>query len=109
VIANLLSNALKFSHQGGHIEVRLEIEGANVRVSVKDWGVGISDESQPKIFDKFEQSDMTDTRSFGGSGLGLTIAKELVEQHGGSIGFDSKLGSGATFHFTLKQVCPPER
>ena len=109
VMANLLSNALKFSHEGGLIEVRLENEGANVCVSIKDWGVGIPDEAQSSIFDKFVQSDMTDARSAGGSGLGLTITKEIVEQHGGSVGFDSKYGVGTTFHFTLKRSavrCP---
>ncbi len=107
VMANLLSNALKFSHEGGLIEVRLEDEGENVRVSIKDWGDGIEDHAQSSIFEKFVQSDMADTRSAGGSGLGLTIAKEIVEKHGGSIWFDSEYGTGTTFHVTLKRCAVP--
>lgn len=107
VTANLLSNALKFSHEGGHIEVRIENQGENVRVSVRDWGVGIQDEAQSSIFDKFVQADMSDTRSVGGTGLGLSIAKEIIELHGGSIGFDSTYGTGTTFYFTLKRSAVP--
>lgn len=101
VMANLLSNAAKFSPQGSNVDVFMEKTGHTVRVSVRDHGTGISDEFRSKIFEKFSQADSSDTRAKGGTGLGLAISKVLVEQMGGSIGFHSEAGKGATFYFEL--------
>ncbi len=101
VLANLISNAAKFSPHGSKVEVFMEKIGETVRVSVRDHGNGISDEFRSKIFEKFSQADSSDTRAKGGTGLGLAISKVLVEQMGGSINFYSEAGKGSTFYFEL--------
>ncbi len=102
VVWNLLSNALKFTPSGGRIEVRLERPAGFARIVVADTGVGIAPEILPVIFDRFRQADATTTRRHRGLGLGLAIAKHLVELHGGSIWADSDgLGCGARFTVEL--------
>ena len=102
VVWNLLSNALKFTPSGGRIEVRLERQTGFARIVVADTGVGIAPETLPAIFDRFRQADATTTRRHRGLGLGLAIAKHLVERHGGSIWADSDgLGCGARFTVEL--------
>ena len=102
VVWNLLSNALKFTPSGGHIEVRLERQAGFARIVVADTGVGIAPETLAAIFDRFRQADATTTRRHRGLGLGLAIAKHLVELHGGSIWADSDgLGCGARFTVEL--------
>ncbi|MCZ4320632.1 PAS domain S-box protein [Pseudomonas anguilliseptica] len=101
VLANLLSNAAKFSPQGQTVEVRVEQHDALVRVSVTDHGPGVPENFQARIFSKFSQADATDTRQKGGTGLGLAISKEIIERIGGKIGFHSSPGHGATFWFEL--------
>lgn len=100
VLLNLLSNALKFTEQGG-VTVRARLEGARVRIEVQDTGVGISPADQAIIFEKFRQSESFMTRSQQGTGLGLTLAKELVEHMGGDIGAQSTLGTGSVFYVLL--------
>ena len=85
IIWNLLSNAVKFTPRGGKILVRLEQDGTNARVTVKDTGLGIDPEFLPRVFDRFLQADSSTTRSFGGLGLGLAIVRHLVELHGGTV------------------------
>jgi len=102
VLANLMSNAAKFSHKGGVVEIALAQNDALIRVTVKDFGSGIPDAAQASIFEKFTQADSSDQRQKGGSGLGLSIAKSLVTAMGGSIGFTSEVGKGTTFFFDLK-------
>jgi signal transduction histidine kinase/ActR/RegA family two-component response regulator len=98
VVWNLLSNAIKFTPTGGRIEVKLERAGENVEISVSDTGLGIGSDFLPFIFDRFRQADGTTTRQHGGLGLGLAIARHLVELHGGTIKADSEgEGKGATF------------
>ena len=106
VVTNLISNAAKFSPKGDCVEVGLEALDGWARVTVTDHGPGIPVEFQERIFEKFSQADSTDRRRKGGSGLGLSICKAIVEQHGGRIGFASREKEGATFHFTLPATTP---
>jgi signal transduction histidine kinase/CHASE1-domain containing sensor protein len=105
VIWNLLSNAVKFTDNGGHVVVRLSQIGSTVRITVSDTGQGISREFMPYVFDRFRQADSTTTRRHGGLGLGLAIARHLVEIHGGSIkGESAGEGRGATFTINLPMI-----
>ena len=99
VLANLLSNAAKFSPQGGCVEIDVRSAQERVRVSVSDHGPGIPAAFRERIFQKFSQADASDARQRGGTGLGLAISRELVERMGGTIGFESVEGRGATFWF----------
>ena len=101
VITNLLSNAIKFSPVGGEVRIAVAASDETLRVSVTDRGEGIAPENQAKLFQKFQQLDSGSTRKAGGTGLGLVISKAIVEQHGGRIGVESRLGEGSTFWFTL--------
>ena len=102
VVWNLLSNAVKFTQPGGRVEVALTREGTSVDIRVSDTGKGIAPEFLPLMFDRFKQEEGTITRSQGGLGLGLAIAKQLVELHGGTITAHSDgLDRGATFHVHL--------
>lgn len=97
VLSNLLSNAAKFSPAGGVIEVSVVARDGRVSISVRDYGDGISEEFQSRIFSKFSQADSSATRAKGGTGLGLHIAKQLVEQMNGTIEFTTRVGIGTTF------------
>ena len=102
IIWNLLSNAVKFTPHGGKICVRVEQDGSNARVTVKDTGQGIDAEFLPRVFDRFRQADSSTTRSFGGLGLGLAIVRHLVELHGGTVSAQSEgVSKGATFVATF--------
>jgi len=102
VLTNLISNALRYIESGGSIRLSAEQLGPYVHVSVSDNGPGIPFEVQSKIFDKFVQ--IKSDKALGGSGLGLTICKEIVRAHGGTIWVDSTTGEGSTFTFTLPVV-----
>lgn len=113
VVTNLLSNATKFTEKGG-VCIRVLKEGEDrdnvtVRFEVSDTGIGITEEARSRIFDRFTQADDSITRKYGGTGLGTTIAKELVELMGGTIGVESKPGKGSTFWFTVPLRKQPER
>ena len=101
VFDNLLSNALKFSPEGGMVTVHLERAGDWVRVEVIDTGIGIAPDKHDSVFERFYQVDGSARRRFGGAGLGLAIVKRIVEAHGGEVGVESDLGVGSTFYFTL--------
>lgn len=102
VLLNLLGNALQYTPSGGQATVRAWREGQEVAIAVQDTGIGIPAEHLPHIFDRFYRVDKSRSRTGGGSGIGLTIAKHLVEAHGGRIGASSPgLGQGSTFTFTL--------
>ncbi|MDB5329347.1 MAG: hypothetical protein JWP03_498 [Phycisphaerales bacterium] len=101
VVSNLVTNALKFTPAGGRVEVGLACDGGKVRFAVTDNGEGISPEYLPRVFDRFSQGDMTLTRRHGGLGLGLSIAKDIVERHGGTISAAS-MGTGRGASFTVE-------
>jgi signal transduction histidine kinase/ActR/RegA family two-component response regulator len=105
VVWNLLTNAIKFTPEGGRIEVKSEIAGPRVEVTVRDTGIGIAPEFLPHIFDRFRQADPGTNRIHGGMGLGLSIVRQLVELHGGAIRAESQgEGKGATFTVSLPFV-----
>jgi PAS domain S-box-containing protein len=102
VIWNLLSNAIKFTPGGGRIRIELKRSGCHVEVAVGDTGMGISTEFLPYIFDRFTQEDSSSTRAYGGLGMGLSIAKYIIELHGGTIkAFSAGEGQGAVFTIIL--------
>lgn len=101
LMANLLSNASKFSPQGAEVRVGVKLTHDHVCISVTDRGAGIPLDFQGKIFQKFSQADSSDTRIKGGTGLGLSICKAIVEHMGGTIGFDTVIGQGTSMYFTL--------
>jgi PAS domain S-box-containing protein len=106
VLVNLAGNAIKFTDEG-EVEVRVEMDSrgerdAQLRFSVRDTGIGISPEKQHLIFEAFSQADMSTTRLYGGTGLGLTIASRLVELMGGRISVQSAPGRGSVFQFTIR-------
>jgi CheY-like chemotaxis protein len=106
VVTNLLTNAAKYTNEGGHIRLSALQEGDQVVLRVRDTGLGIAPDLLPRIFDLFAQAERSADRSQGGLGIGLTLAKRLVEMHDGSIGVSSTLGRGSEFVVSLP-VCPP--
>lgn len=109
VIWNLLSNAAKFTEPGGTIDVRLEQRGTEAVITVSDTGKGIEPEFLPFIFERFKQADTSSSRREGGLGLGLTLVRELVELHGGTVHASSAgRGKGATFVVQFPTVSAPE-
>ena len=113
VLINLAGNALKFTERGSvTVHVAAQSEGAarvQLKFSIRDTGIGIAPEAQQRIFESFTQADQTTTRRFGGTGLGTTIAKQLVELMGGRIGLESSVGLGSTFWFEVEFEKQPER
>ncbi|MFL5657059.1 MAG: ATP-binding protein [Ktedonobacteraceae bacterium] len=108
IVINLVSNALKFTERGGVTIQCMQLENYDVlRVSVHDSGIGISPAALGYIFEAFRQADGSTTRRFGGTGLGLTIARELIELQGGEVAVESTLGQGSTFSFTLPIASSP--
>jgi signal transduction histidine kinase len=104
VLSSLLSNAAKFTQPGGRIGVAAQVEDGTLVVSVTDNGRGISEEDQQRIFDRFYQVESSLSREHGGLGLGLSIAKGIVELHGGFIWVDSQPEQGSTFLFTIPLI-----
>src|SRR5207248_10835036 len=98
VLANILGNAIKFTPDGGMVTLRAQHAGNSVRFSVTDTGPGIDEEDRPHLFDRFWQVPSTASM---GSGLGLFIARAIVESHDGTIGVESVVGKGTTFAFHL--------
>ena len=101
VLTNLVNNAIKFTDAGGTICVRAHVRGEALITEILDTGCGIASEHRPKLFHRFQQLDMCNTRMAGGTGLGLAISKAMVEAHEGAIGVESEPGVGSTFWFTL--------
>jgi hypothetical protein len=110
VIWNLLTNAVKFTPKGGRVQVRLERVNSHVEIIVGDTGQGVAPEFLPHVFDRFRQADQSSTRKHGGLGLGLSIVRQLVEQHGGTVRAESEgVGRGTTFTVKLARLVTVER
>ncbi|HYR94250.1 MAG TPA: ATP-binding protein [Methylomirabilota bacterium] len=101
ILLNLLSNAVKFTPRGDRIDLSARKSNGEVQVSVCDTGIGIAREDQAKVFDEFQQVGRPSDSSREGTGLGLTLAKRLVELHGGRMWLESEIGKGSTFTFAL--------
>jgi len=101
VLTNLVDNAVKYSPDGGDVRVRVDSDGGSVRLSVTDTGLGIPEDEQRRIFEKFYRLDPNMTRGIGGTGLGLYISRELVQRFDGRIWVESREGEGSTFHVEL--------
>ena len=105
VLMNLVGNALQHTPEGGRVEIAAVAQKDEIRIAVRDTGAGISAEHLPHLFERFYRADTSRARASGGSGIGLTIAKYLVEAHGGRIWAESPgPGQGATFNFTLPRA-----
>jgi signal transduction histidine kinase len=101
VLSNLVKNAIQFTESGGHVTVKIEEDPDHIKVAVIDDGIGISIRDLPRVFEKFFQVETHLTRRYGGMGLGLSVAKAMVELHGGRIWVESEEGKGSTFTFLL--------
>ncbi|MFH1277277.1 MAG: response regulator [Candidatus Eisenbacteria bacterium] len=101
IVYNLLANAVKFTPEGGRVGIRATGGDGNVVVEVWDSGIGIAEEDIGKVFNKFEQLDSSSSRKYEGTGLGLSLAKSMVDLHGGRIWVESEVGKGSRFCFTL--------
>jgi signal transduction histidine kinase len=104
VMTNLLSNAAKFSPPGADVHIRVRPGAHAVRIEVEDFGPGIPAAFQSRIFEKFARADSSVNRRFGGAGLGLSIARQLIDAMGGVIGFDSVIGRGTVFNVELRRA-----
>jgi signal transduction histidine kinase len=107
VLANLLSNAVKFSPANASVVIGMAVIGPNVRISVTDCGPGVPHAFKSRIFQRFSQADGSDSRRKGGAGLGLAIAKALIERMGGTINYETEPGIATTFSVDLP-VCSRE-
>ena len=101
MIDNLLSNALKFTAAGGRVDLRASRSNGDIRIEVADTGMGIPPDAQAHLFDRFFRSERAQNEAIAGAGLGLTIAKAIVDSHQGRIGHSSVEGTGTTFTVDL--------
>ena len=100
-VTNLIDNAVKYNHSGGYVKISTRKDGNKAVITVEDDGIGIAEEDQKNIFDRFFRVDKSRSRAQGGSGLGLAIVKEIIESHNGSIDVKSEPGKGSIFTITL--------
>ena len=107
VVVNLLTNAAKYTNEGGHIWLTVQQEGDEAVLRVRDTGVGIAPDLLPHIFDLFTQAERSLDRSQGGLGIGLALVQRLVEMHGGTVEVSSTLGQGSEFVVRLPMVLTP--
>ena len=104
VLFNLIDNAIKYTPDGGRVEVRARDAGDFVRVDVEDTGVGIMEKDLPRIFERFYRVDKARSRQMGGTGLGLSIVKHIVQEHGGEVSVQSVPAKGSIFSFTIPKA-----
>ena len=109
IIYNLLSNAIKFTPDNGEVNLLAAVNHNRIKISVRDTGIGISEENLDQLFMPFKQIDSQLSRQYNGSGLGLSIVKKLVELHGGDISVESEVGEGSTFAFTIPISSPSKK
>ena len=109
VMDNLISNAIKYSPQAGHVDIFTEHRAGKIRICVRDYGEGIPEQYQTIIFEKFTQVDSTDQRARSGTGPGLSICKDIISAHHGQIGFENMPDGGALFWFELELVEQTEK
>ncbi len=107
VMINVISNSIKYTPEGGKIDVRLKPDGDNVMLYVRDNGVGIPEEDMARLFERFYRVEKSRTSGKGGTGLGLAITKEIVEAHGGTVNVKSKVGYGTLMTILLPKICNP--
>ena len=101
VVDNLISNAVKYTPEGGRVRVALNVDGGRVEIAVSDTGIGISPPDLTRLFTRFFRARQAEERSIQGVGLGLSITKSIVESHGGRIEVDSEVGRGSVFRVRL--------
>jgi two-component system phosphate regulon sensor histidine kinase PhoR len=104
VITNLVVNAIKYGKKNGFVEVGFDLENGKVIVRVKDNGEGIEKQNIPRLFERFFRVDKSGARTEGGSGLGLSIVKHIIEAHNGKIHVQSQINVGSEFSFTIEKV-----
>jgi len=107
ILANLLSNALRYTDAGGRVEVRVAQAQGRAALEVRDTGIGIADEDQQHVFTRFWRGEKSRSRATGGAGIGLSIVRELVRAHGGAVEVQSVPGEGSLFRVTLPLAAPP--
>ena len=105
-VANLMSNAMRYTDKGGWVVVSVGIERSNAVIAVRDTGIGMAKDDIPQVFSRFWRSDVSRERVTGGLGVGLSITKEIVDLHNGTISVDSELGKGSTFTICIPQNRP---
>ncbi|HEX2680046.1 MAG TPA: ATP-binding protein, partial [Candidatus Dormibacteraeota bacterium] len=101
VVSNLVNNAVKYSPEGGTVILASRVDGSSALISVTDTGVGIPADEIAHVFERFRRVRSGAAQSIPGTGLGLTIVKQIVEMHGGKIWVESAVGHGSSFHFTI--------
>ena len=101
IMANLVDNAIKFSPEGGEVQVTVEERAGEAYVAVRDFGVGIPEEKQPHIFERYFRAYAGTPLDARGMGMGLYLNREVIQRHNGRMGFTSAVGQGSTFWFTL--------
>jgi signal transduction histidine kinase len=104
IFVNLLDNAVKFNRPNGEVQIEMRSRNGKVYVLIGDTGIGIPSEDLPRVFERFYRVDKARSRAMGGTGLGLSIVKHAVEQMGGSIKVDSRLGEGSEFTIELPTI-----
>jgi signal transduction histidine kinase len=107
-LVNLIGNAIKYTPEGGQVQLDAALEGEELVLAVRDNGIGIGPEDLPRIFDKFFRASQAKSSRIPGTGLGLPLARYLVESHGGRIEVESELGQGSTFRVRLPVLAAPE-
>ena len=103
VLVNLISNSINYGKEKGTTEITFQAEDDKCLIRVNDNGLGITEENMPRLFERFYRVDVSRSRSHGGSGLGLSIVKHIIDAHGESINVVSAIGIGSEFSFTLKK------
>ena len=106
---NLLDNAIKFTPEGGKVDVAVSMKDQSVRLDIRDTGIGIPPEAVPHVFERFYRAEPSRSKEFEGAGLGLALVKWVVENHHGRVGVESQVGKGSCFTIWLPAATVPEK